>query len=62
MEQLKTLNTLRKYNSLSGCKNPTDEEKELIFNIELELAKSLSQDFTKESINKLARILLIISE
>lgn len=62
MIKLKTLKILNKYNSLLGCENPTDEDKELIYNIELELAKSLSYDFSKDSIKKLAKILLVVSE
>lgn len=62
MEQLKTITTLNKYNSLFECKNLTDEYKNLAYNIELELAKSLSYDFSKESIQKLAKILFAISE
>ena len=58
MKKSKTIEVINKYYSLIGSENPTQEEKEFIWYFELELAKSIIQDFGDNSANKLANILL----
>lgn len=60
MNEFKTLETLKKYKSLIETTEPekiTSDDKFFVFNIELELAKSILYDFGDKSTNKLAKIL-----
>lgn len=60
MNTFKTIDTLKKYKTLIETANPdkiTSDDKFFVCNIELELAKSLLQDFSKETISKLGQIL-----
>ena len=60
MEKSKTIETLNKYYSLVGLdRNPTIDEKEFMCNFELELAKSMLNEFDNDTNRRLAQILLL---
>lgn len=59
----KTIETLNKYYSLVGLDHdPTIDEKEFMRNFELELAKSMLNEFNNDSLNKLVQTLLLFAE
>lgn len=58
-----TIKTIEKYYSLIRLDHdPTKEEKEFVYNFELELAKSMLNEFGKDNLYKLAQILLVMIE
>ena len=59
MDKSKTIETISKFYSLIGSENPTQEEKEFVYNFELELAKVMLNEFDDDSLRKLAQILLL---
>lgn len=59
MDTSKTIETIKKFYSLVGLENPTKEDKEFIKSFELELAKSILNEFNENTIKKLVNILII---
>ena len=59
MDKSKTIETISKFYSLVGSDNPKQEEKEFVYNFELELAKAMLNEFSNESNRRLAQILLL---
>lgn len=59
MDTSKTIETIKKFYSLVGLENPTKEDKEFIKSFELELAKSMLNEFNENTIKKLVNILII---
>ena len=62
MKKSKTIETIDKFYSFAGSTNPTSEEREFIYSFELELAKSLIQEFGEKSTQKLSKILFVATE
>lgn len=60
MDKSKTIETIEKFYNLIGLDHdPTVEEKEFMRNFELELAKSMLNEFDNNSLYKLSQILLL---
>lgn len=62
---MKTLETLKKYKSLLETNNPdkiNSDDRFFVLNIELELAKSILNDFDKDTVRKLGKLLTIMTE
>ena len=63
MNSYKIIDTLNYYSSLCGIdREPTEEERDFVYNIEIELAKSIIGDFGQNSANKIAKVILAVSE
>lgn len=66
MNKSKTIETLEKYYHILETAihndNISDNDKFFVFNIELELAKSIIQEFDEKSSKKLGQILAIMTE
>ena len=63
MNTYKTINVLNRLSSLIGINcEPTDEERDFIYNIEIEIAKSILNDFGKDSSKEIAKIILAVVE
>lgn len=63
MNSFKTINTINYYSSLCGIdREPTEEEKDFVNNFEIEIAKSILNDFGQNSSKKIAKIILAITE
>lgn len=63
MNTLKLIETLKKYYTLSGLdREPTNDEKEFMRHFELHLAESMLNDFDNDFNNRLAKILLVLTE
>lgn len=60
MTDSNTIKTITKFYDLIGLDHdPTNEEKEFIYNFSLELAKVMLNEFDDDSLRKLAQILLL---
>lgn len=63
MNSFKTINTINYYSSLCGIdREPTEEEKDFVNNFEIEIAKSILNDFGQNSSKKIAKVILAITE
>lgn len=63
MNTSKTIENINKFYSLCGLdRNPTTEEKDFMNYFEVELAKCLISEFDNNTIKRLAKILLILTE
>lgn len=63
MDKSKTIETIESFYNLIGLDHdPTTEEKEFIYNFSLELAKSMLNEFDKDTLRKFAKILLVMCE
>ena len=63
MNNYKIIDTLNYYSSLCGIdRYPTEEERDFVYNIEIELAKSIMKDFGQDSSKKIAKVILAIME
>lgn len=58
----KTTEIIDKFYSIIEKGEPSDDEREFIYNFELELAKSMLNEFDKDNLYKLAQILLIMTK
>ena len=60
MNKSKTIGTIENFYNLVGLdRNPTTEEKEFMYTFELELAKSILNEFGDKSASKLGQILSV---
>ena len=56
MSSYKIIDTLNYYSSLCGIdRDPTEEERDFVYNIEIEIAKSIIGDFGQDSSKKLQK-------
>ena len=63
MNSFKTINTINYYSSLCGIdREPTEEEKDFVNNFEIEIAKSILNDFGQNSSKKIAKVILAATE
>ena len=63
MDKSKTIETIEKFYNLIGLDHdPTIEEKEFIRNFELEMVKSMLNEFSNDNLYKIAKILLVMAE
>lgn len=63
MNSFKTINTINYYSSLCGIdREPTEEEKDFVNNFEIEIAKSILNDFGQNSSKKIAKVILAVTE
>ena len=63
MSSYKIIDTLNYYSSLCGIdRDTTEEERDFVYNIEIELAKSIIGDFGQNSANKIAKVILAVIE
>lgn len=62
MEKSETIQTIDKFYSLLGKEDFAKSEEQFLCNFELELAKSILNEFNNKSAYKLAKILLLFSE
>lgn len=58
MDKSKTIETINKFYTLVGSEDPTPEDKDFVRYFELELAKSMLNEFDNDTNRRLARILL----
>lgn len=63
MSEYKTINVLNRLSSLINVDcDPSDEERDFVYNIEIEIAKSIINDFGKDQSKKIAKIILAAVE
>lgn len=63
MSSYKIIDTLNYYSSLCGIdRDPTEEERDFVHNIEIEIAKSIIGDFGQNSSKKIAKVILAVIE
>ena len=63
MSSYKIIDTLNYYSSLCGIdRDPTAEERDFVYNIEIEIAKSIIGDFGQDSSKKIAKVILAVIE
>lgn len=55
----KTIKVINKYYSIIENPNPTNEEKDFVYHLELEIAKAMLSEFDDSTLHKLGKILLI---
>ena len=58
----KTTETIDKFYTIIEKGEPTNDEREFIYNFSLELAKSMLTEFDNDNLRKLAQILLVMTE
>ena len=59
MENSKTIETINKFYSIIETQDASKESREFMLNFELEMAKSMLNEFSDESNRRLAQILLL---
>ena len=63
MSSYKIIDTLNYYSYLCGIdRDPTEEERDFVYNIEIEIAKSIIGDFGQDSSKKIAKVILAVIE
>lgn len=58
----KTITTITDFYNTLEKENPTDDEKFFVCNVELDLAKSLIQEFDIETARRLANIIISVTK